>query len=112
MRTAIYVRTSVPKQTGQSPIEKFAIEQQVDCLREHMIAKGEMPTEEDVFFDEGRGGSTLDRPALNQVRARVRLGTYERVLVTSPDRLARDHTQVKTLIEEFERRGCRVEFLN
>lgn len=86
MRTAIYVRVAVLKPTRQSLIEKKPpIEQQLDRLREHMIARRETPAEEDIFRDEGHGGSTLDRPAFNHLRARVRLGTYERFLVTSPD---------------------------
>lgn len=112
MRTAIYVRVAAPKSTGQSLIEKPLIEQQVDRLREHLIARGEVPRDEDVFRDEGRSGGTLDRPALNQLRARVRRGTYERVLVASLDRLSRDITQFKTLINEFKRRGCQVEILD
>lgn len=64
MRTALYVRVAVATPTGQPLIErKPPIEQQLDRLREHLIARGEMPTEENIFRDEGRSGITLDRPA-------------------------------------------------
>ena len=112
MRTAIYVRVAVHEPKEQSRIEERPlIKKQLDRLREHMIVRGEVPAEKDIFPDEGYSGGTLDRPALNYLRALVSIGTYERVLVTSPDRLAREHTQLRALIEDFERGGCRVDFL-
>lgn len=112
MRTAIYVRVAVAAPTGQSLIErKPPIEQQLDRLREHLIAGGVMPAEEDIFRDEGLSGLTLDRPTLNDLRSRVSLGTYERIMVISPDRLSRSHSQFNALVEEFGSRGCRLESL-
>jgi site-specific DNA recombinase len=42
----------------------------------------------------------------------VRTGEVERVLVTNPDRLARNYVQLMVLLEELERTGCRGEFLD
>ena len=36
----------------------------------------------------------------------------ERVVITAPDRLARKYVHQMLLLEEFERRGCEVEFLD
>ena len=111
MRTAIYVRVAISTPTGQLYTErKSPIEQQLDLIRQRMVVRPAMPAAEDIFRDEGYGGHTLDRPALNHLRALVSLGIYERVLVTSPDRLSRDHRQMRALIEEFEHKGCQIEF--
>ncbi len=86
MRTAIYVRTAVCNPPGQAPMDrKLLIEQQLDRLRKHVLFRSEAPADKDIFPDEGHSGGTLDRPALNYLRALVSIGTYERVLVTSPD---------------------------
>ncbi|MBA3712410.1 MAG: recombinase family protein [Pyrinomonadaceae bacterium] len=39
---------------------------------------------------KGESGATLNRPALDRLRDHVRLGDYDHILVTSPDRLARN----------------------
>jgi site-specific DNA recombinase len=41
------------------------------------------------FVDEGYSGATLIRPALEQLRDLVATGAVDRLLVHSPDRLAR-----------------------
>jgi hypothetical protein len=42
---------------------------------------------------------------------RAKNGVVDRVLLTSPDRLARNYVHQMVLIEEWERCGCKVEFL-
>lgn len=106
MRTAIYVRVACAAQIQPRPIE-----QQLDLLRAHLVATREEPADKDIFRDEGYGGLTLDRPALNRLRDQVRLGEYERVLVTAPDRLSRSHALLKVLVKEFERAGCRFDVI-
>jgi site-specific DNA recombinase len=49
---------------------------------------------------------------IERLRDHVRLGDYDHILVTSPDRLARNYVHQMVLLEEFERAGCRVEFLD
>lgn len=106
MRTAIYVRVACATQT-----QPRSIEQQLDRLHTHLVAAGEKPAAENIFRDGGRGGLTLDRPSLNCLRDQVRLGEYERVLVTSPDRLSRSYALLRVLVKEFERAGCRIEII-
>ena len=55
-----------------------------------MLSRGVLAADEHVFRDEGRSGATLNRPALDRLRDHVRLGDYDHILVTSPDRLARN----------------------
>jgi site-specific DNA recombinase len=107
MRSAIYVRVSTVTHSQQ-----HTIEQQCDCLRAHLRARGEALDDEHIFRDEGRSGATLNRPALDRLRDSVRLGDYDRIMVTSPDRLARNYVHQMLLLEEPERAGCTVEFLD
>jgi site-specific DNA recombinase len=52
------------------------------------------------------------RPGLDRLRDAIRAGELDRLLVTAPDRLARDYVHQMLLIEEFERCGGQVEFLD
>jgi len=107
MRTAIYVRISTVTHSQQ-----HSIEEQIERLRALLLSRGAQAADEHVFRDEGRSGATLNRPALDRLRDHVRLGDYDHILVTSPDRLARNYVHQMVLLEEFERAGCRVEFLD
>jgi site-specific DNA recombinase len=107
MRTAIYVRVSTVTHSQQ-----YTLEEQINRLRACLLSRGEAMADEHIFRDEGRSGATLNRPALDRLRDQVRLGDYDRILVTSPDRLARNYVHQMLLLEELERAGCRVEFLD
>jgi site-specific DNA recombinase len=48
---------------------------------------------------------------LDHLRDHAALGVFEQVLITAPDRLARNYVHQMLLIEELTQRGCRVEFL-
>jgi len=67
---------------------------------------------EDTFLDEGYSGATLIRPALERLRDRVAAGGLDRLYVHSPDRLARKYAYQVLLVDEFERVGVAVVFLN
>src|SRR5215218_1147946 len=71
MRTAIYVRVSTVTHSQQ-----HTIEEQINRLRAHLLARVEAVADEHVFRDEGRSGATLNRPALDRLRDQVRLGDY------------------------------------
>src|SRR5689334_15408856 len=106
MRTAVYVRVSTLRQA-----QAQTIEQQLDRLRAHLRAGGGELTSENIFRDDGYSGASLNRPGLDQLRDAVRSGDIGQVLVTDPDRLARNYVQLMVLLEELERSGCRVDFL-
>jgi site-specific DNA recombinase len=57
-------------------------------------------------------GATLNRPGLDRLRDQLREGLIQRVLITCPDRLARNYVHQMVLLEEFERYGCQVDFLD
>jgi site-specific DNA recombinase len=107
MKTAIYVRVSTNRQS-----QAQTIEQQLERLQRHLELQGEWLAAEDIFRDDGYSGANLNRPDLDRLRDRVKGGTLDRVLLTSPDRLARNYVHQMVLLEEWERCGCKVEFLD
>ena len=107
MKTAIYMRVSTNRQT-----QAQTIEQQLELLQRHLELQGEPRLTENVFRDDGYSGANLNRPGLDRLRDRVKDGTLDRVLITSPDRLARNYVHQMVLVEEWERAGCKVEFLD
>jgi site-specific DNA recombinase len=107
MKTAIYVRVSTNRQT-----QAQTIEQQLERLARHLELRGERLVAENIFRDDGYSGANLNRPGLDRLRDRVKNGMLDRVLLTSPDRLARNYVHQMVLMEEWERAGCRVEFLD
>jgi site-specific DNA recombinase len=106
MRVAAYVRVSTSRQ-----VKLETIEQQLEMVRRHAQEQGWKLSEEDIFRDDGYSGTTLGRPALDALRDKARLRELEVVVVPSPDRLARNYVHQMVLIEEFEKGGCRVEFV-
>ena len=105
--TAIYVRVSTDRQT-----QAQTIEQQLERLKAHLETEGETLSSENIFRDDGYSGASLNRPGLDQLRDRVRRSILHRVMITSPDRLARNYVHQMVLMEELERAGCSVEFLD
>jgi site-specific DNA recombinase len=107
MTVAVYVRVSTQRQA-----QAQTIEQQLERLRAHLGAHGVELAGGSIFRDDGYSGATLNRPGLDRLRDAVRAGEVERVLVTDPDRLARNYVQLMVLLEELERAGCEVAFLD
>jgi site-specific DNA recombinase len=104
---AVYVRVSTRRQA-----QAQTIEQQLERLRAHLRDQGVELASEEVFRDDGYSGATLNRPGLDRLRDAARAGEVDRVLVTDPDRLARNYVQLMVLLEELERAGCEVAFLD
>src|SRR5215211_4251834 len=65
-----------------------------------------------IYRDDGVSGARLDRPALDRLRDAIGQGQVDVLLITSPDRLARRYAYQVWLLEEFERAGCTVTFLD
>jgi site-specific DNA recombinase len=107
MRTAIYVRVSTRRQA-----QTQTIDQQIDRLRSHAEAGGGTLPEEHVFRDDGYSGATLKRPGLDRLRDRAAMAAFDRILLTDPDRLARNYVHQVLLLDELQKHGCRVEFLD
>jgi site-specific DNA recombinase len=59
-----------------------------------------------VFIDAGASGGTLDRPALDELRAAVAAGEVAVVVVYAVDRLSRRQADTLALLEQFEGHGA------
>ncbi len=106
-QVAIYARVSSEQQS-----EAKTIESQLSELRAQVKAFGFVLAPEHEFVDNGYSGSTLIRPALEQLRDVVAAGGIDRLYVHCPDRLARNYAHQVLLLEEFLRAGVEVNFLN
>jgi site-specific DNA recombinase len=106
-RVAVYARVSTPHQA-----QTQTIEQQIQRLQAHVARNDWQLKAEHIFRDDGRSGATLNRPGLDCLRDAVRMSEVDRVLITSPDRLARNYVHQMVLLDELERHGCCVEFLD
>src|SRR3954452_16945133 len=107
MRVAFYARVSTQRQA-----QADGIAQQLERLQAHAMAQGWMVAAEDIFRDDGYSGASLRRPGLERLRDRAALRALDRVLITAPDRLARNYVHQVLLLEELAAAGCRVEFLD
>jgi site-specific DNA recombinase len=107
MNIAVYVRVSTQRQA-----QTQTIEQQLDSVRHYHEAQGWPWQEEHIFRDDGYSGAKLRRPGLERLREQVGRAMFDRVVITAPDRLARTYVHQMLLIEEFERGGCQVEFVD
>lgn len=107
MRAAVYVRVSTPKQVHQQTLE-----QQLERLRDHLREQGLTLEESLIFRDDGYSGSRLNRPGLDRLRDAIRERRLDQVVLTAPDRLARNYVHQVLLLEEFEQNGCQVKFLD
>ena len=108
MRVACYVRVSTDRQQRAQTIE-----QEIDQLQAHVADQdGWEIREEHIFRDDGQSGAKLDRPGLDALRDHAAQAAFDLVLITSPDRLARKYVHQMIVLEEVERRGVRVVFID
>jgi site-specific DNA recombinase len=107
IQAAIYARVSSDQQT-----EAGTIVSQVTVLTERCQRDGLTLDPEFCFLDDGYSGGTLMRPALERLRDTVANGAIDRLYVHSPDRLARKYAYQVLLVDEFQRAGVDLIFLN
>ena len=99
MRIAIYGRVSTSQQ-----VDHRTIEQQLERLAAAVRARaadGWTLDPAHLFRDDGYSGAVLARPGLDRLRDAVKGREIDRVLVTSPDRLARNYVHKMVLLEEW-----------
>ncbi len=100
----IYARVSSGRQEQEATVES-----QLEALRAHAREHGYRTVQE--FVDEAYSGATLERPALDRLRDGARAGAFRRVLILAPDRLARKVGYQFVILEELQKAGVAVEFL-
>jgi site-specific DNA recombinase len=106
-RVAIYARVSSDQQAQAGTITS-----QVEELKER-LAKENLKLEQELsFIDDGYTGITFVRPGLERLRDAAAAGAIDRVYVHCPDRLARKYAYQVLLVDELERCGVEVVFLN
>ncbi len=107
MEVALYARVSTTRQQQHQTIE-----QQLSRLRDYVATHPDWSVaDEHIYRDDGYSGATLKRPGLDRLRDRVAMAAVECVLITAPDRLARNYVHQMLLVDELTQRGCRVEFV-
>lgn len=106
MRVAVYARVSTPHQA-----QTQTIEQQLTRLQNHIKQQGWTLEESFIYRDDGYSGARLNRPGLDALRDRAAMAEIDVVLVSAPDRLARKYVHQVLLIEELQRQGCQVQFV-
>ena len=104
MRVALYARVSTERQQ-----ERGTVTSQLEALRAAAEADGHDVIEE--FVDDGYSGARLDRPALDRLRDAAEAGDLDGVICLCADRLARAYAYQVLILEELERFGVRVRFL-
>ena len=106
MIVAVYVRVSTHRQA-----QAQSTEQPVERLLAHSQSRGLQLQDQNLFRDDGYSGSSLNRPGLDHLRDKAAASEIDLILITAPDRLARKYVHQVLLLEELERYGCQVEFL-
>jgi len=107
LQAALYARVSSEQQSQAQTIQS-----QVAALRARIEADGLRLVPEHAFVDDGYSGSTLIRPALERLRDALASGQVDRLYVHSADRLARKYAYQVLLIDEWQRAGVELVFLN
>src|SRR5207344_3137914 len=107
LHAAIYARVSSEQQA-----DAHTVASQVAALQERVATDGLALPEGMQFLDEGYSGATIVRPALERLRDLVAAGVVDRLYVHSPDRLARKYAYQVLLVDEFQRMGVEIVFLN
>lgn len=104
MRAITYERVSSDEQTNN-----YSIETQNEANRKY-ASKHSFEVVRD-FVDSGISGSTLDRPALSELREFVKSGQADLVIAYDLDRLSRNLAHLMVLLDEFEKLGVNLQFV-
>jgi site-specific DNA recombinase len=107
VRVAIYARVSTDQQA-----EAQTIASQLAVLRARVVQDGYTLADRFCFVDDGYSGMSLARPALERLRDLAACGGLDRLYVLDPDRLARKYAYGAILLEELQRAGVEVVFIN
>lgn len=112
---AVYARRSTEesrkdRENRAKQIESTIHTQTQGCLT--VASERRFHVAPDAVFQEHFTGMELwDRPALTELRARIRAGKYKALICHSTDRLARHPIHLAILAEECERAGCELIFV-
>jgi len=94
-RIAIYVRWSTDEQGSGTTLEV-----QLQACQHYLQSRGWIPQDNLIFIDDGYSGSTLRRPAMDEMRQAVIDGCIDGVVVHKLDRLSRSIVDIVNLVLE------------
>ena len=94
MKIAVYVRVSTLEQAESG----YSISEQTEKLTAYCQIKDWQVAK--IYTDPGFSGSSLDRPAMQQLISDCKLGVFDAVLVYKLDRLSRSQKDTLYLIED------------
>jgi site-specific DNA recombinase len=95
---AVYIRWSTDDQG-----EGTTLDVQLEGCRHYALSQGWQVRPGLIFIDDGYSGGTLDRPAMNRLRAAVQQGAVDCVIVFKMDRLSRNVVDtVNLVLREWE----------
>lgn len=100
MSVAVYLRVATLRQ-----VHAQTAEQQLQGLQDHLQTKSWRLPQENIFRDDGYSGTRRRRPGLDRLRDKAAAAEFDVLLITDPDRLARNY--VPDLLEigtEFKRK--------
>jgi site-specific DNA recombinase len=106
-RAALYARVSTSQQE-----EEATIESQIAAVEAYAQQAGYRLSGEHYYLDQAVSGAKLDRPGLNHLRDAAARSEFEVVLCLSPDRLARHYPYQWVIMDELQRGGIRLVFVN
>src|SRR5687767_5324726 len=104
---AIYARVSTEKQSQEGTIES-----QLSVLKEFVQNNGKSVDPDLVFIDKAVSGTTFVRPGLDALRDKAAAGQVDTIIILSPDRLARKYAHQLMLVEEFQKLGVEIIYVN
>lgn len=107
MRLALYARVST-----QLQVQTQTIEQQLTRLQSYCQTQEWLVDPNSIFRDDGYSGADLKRPGLDHLRNAISRASYNRMLIISPDRLARNYVHQVLLLEELAQASCEVIFVD
>ncbi|MDD2890868.1 MAG: recombinase family protein [bacterium] len=100
-KTVIYARVSTERQK-----EEQTIESQIAVLEEKIKQDGNILIEK--YLDEGWSGETVDRPALDKLRADAKNNVFETIYIYHLDRLSRELSNQLYVVGELKRLGIEI----
>ncbi|ACV58310.1 recombinase family protein [Alicyclobacillus acidocaldarius] len=96
---ALYVRVSTEEQAASGHSLREQEEQLVEYARSHGFPRYEL------YCDDGYSGKSLNRPAMERLRADIRAGCVLGVVTTRIDRLTRSVADFARLVDEMNLHG-------
>jgi site-specific DNA recombinase len=106
-QAALYARVSTRRQEQEATIES-----QLAQILAHADKVGESIPKHRHYLDQAVSGNQLMRPGLDRLRDEAAMGLFERLYCLTPDRLARNLGAQQVVLNELERRGIQVIFVN